>query len=92
MLEQLGELGYRALAAVEYEIRLRDVAIDRQQLSSGLSYSLSEVARFERFVERIVPALDALGVELSAIHTEAGPGLLELNIATCVARRAAIRN
>ncbi len=29
----------------------------------------------------LLPALQALGVELSAVHTEAGPGLLELNIA-----------
>jgi glutamine synthetase len=28
-----------------------------------------------------VPALDALGIELAAVHTEAGPGLLELNVA-----------
>jgi len=79
VLEQLGALGYEALAAVEYEIRLRDG--EDRPLSSGLSYSLSEVSRFEQFVQRLVPALDALEVELSAIHTEAGPGLLELNIA-----------
>lgn len=79
VLAQLDELGYAALAAVEYEIRLRDG--DDRPLSSGLSYSLSEVSRFEQYIARLVPALDALGVALSAIHTEAGPGLLELNIA-----------
>ena len=29
---------------------------------------------------RLVPALEGLGVELTAVHTEAGPGLLELNL------------
>jgi glutamine synthetase len=86
-LEQMAGQGYETLAAFEYEVRLRD-AEDRP-LSSGLSYSLGEIARFERFAARLLPALDALGVELSAIHTEAGPGLLELNIAAREGLRAA---
>jgi glutamine synthetase len=36
-----------------------------------------------------VPGLEGLGVELSAIHTEAGPGLLELNLAARVGVQAA---
>jgi glutamine synthetase len=36
-----------------------------------------------------VPALEALGVELSAVHTEAGPGLLEINLGARPALRAA---
>jgi glutamine synthetase len=87
VLGQMNELGYEVLAALEYEIRLRDA--DDRPLSSGLSYSLSEVARFERFIAMLVPALEALDVELSAIHTEAGPGLLELNIAARQGLRAA---
>jgi glutamine synthetase len=79
VLEQLAAQGYESMAAFEYEIRLRDA--DDRPLSSGISYSLGEISRFERFVSQLAPALDALGVELSAIHTEAGPGLLELNIA-----------
>jgi glutamine synthetase len=86
-LERMAAQGYETMAAFEYEVRLRD-AEDRP-LSSGLSYSLSEIARFERFVARLVPALQALGVELSAVHTEAGPGLLELNIAAREGLRAA---
>jgi glutamine synthetase len=50
---------------------------------------MGEIARFERFVAALVPALEALGVELSAVHTEAGPGLLELNIAAREGLRAA---
>lgn len=78
-LEQMAAHGYDTRAAFEYEVRLRDAA--GRPLSSGLSYSLGEISRFERFVANLVPALEALGVELSAVHTEAGPGLLELNIA-----------
>jgi glutamine synthetase len=87
VLDRLREHGYESMAAFEYEIRLRDG--EGQPLSSGLSYSLGEVARFEQFAARLVPALDALGVELSAIHTEAGPGLLELNIVARDGLRAA---
>ena len=36
-----------------------------------------------------MPALDALGVDVAGIHTEAGPGLLELNIAAGDGLRAA---
>jgi glutamine synthetase len=79
VLEQLAAQGYEAMAAFEYEVRLRDA--DGEPLSTGTSYSLGEIARFDRFAARLIPSLDRLGVELSAIHTEAGPGLLELNIA-----------
>ncbi|HEY6397178.1 MAG TPA: glutamine synthetase family protein [Solirubrobacteraceae bacterium] len=79
VLEQLAAQGYESMAAFEYEIRLRDANGD--PLSTGISYSLGEIARFDRFAARLIPALELLGVELSAIHTEAGPGLLELNIA-----------
>ena len=75
----LADLGYDTLAAFEYEIRLRDAS--GQPLSSGISYSVGEVLRFDDFVARLGPALDGLGIELGAVHTEAGPGLLELNVA-----------
>jgi glutamine synthetase len=79
VLAGVGELGYDVKAAIEYEIRIWDEG--GQPLSSGISYSLSEIARFDRFVDELVRALDGLRVELSAVHTEAGPGLLELNLA-----------
>jgi glutamine synthetase len=87
VLDDMSELGYDVLAAVEYEVRLRDPS--GRPLSSGLSYSLGEIAGFDAFVSRLGPALEALGVELSAVHTEAGPGLLELNIAAQDGMRAA---
>jgi glutamine synthetase len=86
-LERMAAQGYETRAAFEYEVRLRDA--EGSPLSSGISYSLGEIARFERFVARLVPALEALGVGLSAVHTEAGPGLFELNIAAREGLRAA---
>jgi glutamine synthetase len=78
VLDRMGGLGFEVMAAIEYEIRLWDAA--GQPLSSGISYSLTEIGRYEEFATRLVPALEGLGVELGAVHTEAGPGLLELNL------------
>ena len=52
-----------------------------QPLSGGISYSLVEIARYHEFVGRLGEAFEGLGIELTAVHTEAGPGLLELNLA-----------
>jgi glutamine synthetase len=79
VLGDVGDLGYDVMAAIEYEVRIWDEHGD--PLSSGISYSLNEVGRYDRFVDTLVDALHRLGVELSAVHTEAGPGLLELNLA-----------
>ena len=87
VLDEMGELGFEAMAALEYEIRLWDGG--GQPLSSGISYSLTEIGRYGEFVSQLVPALEALGVELSAVHTEAGPGLLELNLGPKRGLRAA---
>jgi glutamine synthetase len=87
VLDEVGELGYEVMAALEYEIRLWDAG--ERPLSSGISYSLVEIGRFEGFIRELVPALDGLGVELSAVHTEAGPGLLELNLGPRRGLRAA---
>jgi len=78
VLNEIAELGYEPMAALEYEIRLWDG--DGQPMSSGISYSLTEIGRYGEFVSRLIPALEGLGVDLSAVHTEAGPGLLELNL------------
>jgi glutamine synthetase len=78
-LEAVEELGYAVRAAFEYEVRIWDG--NGQPLSSGISYSIVEAGRYHELVSALEPALAALGVELSAVHTEAGPGLLELNLA-----------
>jgi glutamine synthetase len=87
VLGQAEEVGYDVMAALEYEVRLWDAA--GEPLSSGISYSLVEIGRYEDFITRLVPALEGLGVELAAVHTEAGPGLLELNLAAGRGLRAA---
>lgn len=79
VLEDVSGLGYEVMSAIEYEIRIWDA--EGRPTSSGISYSLNEIGRYERFLDELVRALDGLGVELSAVHTEAGPGLLELNLA-----------
>jgi glutamine synthetase len=86
-LQSMADLGYETRAAFEYEVRLSDA--HGSPLWSGLSYGFDEISRFHAFVARLGRALDALEVELAAIHTEAGPGLLELNIAACEGIRAA---
>ena len=78
-LAAMGELGYEVMAAFEYEVRLWNS--EGQPLSGGISYSLVEIARYHEFVGRLGEAFEGLGIELTAVHTEAGPGLLELNLA-----------
>ena len=79
VVQDVAGLGYDVLSAIEYEIRIWDERGD--PTSTGISYSLNEIGRYEAFLDALAPALDGLGVELSAVHTEAGPGLLELNVA-----------
>jgi glutamine synthetase len=86
-LAALLELGFEARAAFEYEVRIWDG--EGKPLSSGISYSLVEAGRYQELVTALEPALEALDVELTAIHTEAGPGLLELNLAADEALAAA---
>ena len=86
-LAQTSALGYEVMAAVEYEVRLRDA--DGGYATTGISYSAGEVAALDRFAGALRPALDDLGVELTAIHTEAAPGLVELNLAARGALEAA---
>lgn len=78
VLGDVSELGYDVMSALEYEVRIRDP--QDNPTSTGISYSLHEIGGYERLLDELVPALHGLGVELSAVHTEAGPGLLELNL------------
>jgi len=83
---QVLETGYEVLAAIEYEVRLKDAA--NLPVTTGISYSAAEVAALDSFVSALRPALDDLGVELTAVHTEAAPGLVELNLAARPALQA----
>ena len=61
------------MAAIEYEIRIWDE--QGAPLSSGISYSLNEIGRYDRFLDELVRRSGGRsGIELSAVHTEAGPG------------------
>jgi glutamine synthetase len=87
-VQQLMQVGYEGLAAVEYEVRVSDAA-SGDFASSGISYSVGEVTRLDDFAIRLRSALDALGIELLAMHTEAAPGLVELNLAARPSMQAA---
>ncbi|MGE0504122.1 MAG: glutamine synthetase family protein [Solirubrobacterales bacterium] len=78
-LAKMEGLGYEVRSAFEYEVRITDA--DGAPVSSGISYSVGEISRIESLLADLRPALDGLGVELTAVHTEAGPGLIELNLA-----------
>jgi glutamine synthetase len=78
VLDDVASLGYEVMSAIEYEIRIFDA--QGEPTSTGISYSLNEIGGYERFLAELIRALEGLGVELSAVHTEAGPGLLELNL------------
>jgi glutamine synthetase len=78
VLADAEDLGYEVMSAIEYEIRIWDA--QGSPTSSGISYSLNEIGGYDRFLDELVRAVEGLGIELSAVHTEAGPGLLELNL------------
>lgn len=86
-VEGMAALGYDVLSAVEYEIRVRDAS--GEPVSSGISYSVAEVSRLDGFLRSLRSGLEAMGIALGAVHTEAGPGLLELNLAARPAMQAA---
>lgn len=79
VLERLGAAGLVVRAAFEYEVRLRDAATG-SAVTESLSYSVTELARLDRLLDELQSACDALGIGLSAAHTEAGSGLIELNL------------
>ena len=86
-LGRMTTAGYETLAAFEYEVRLVDAT--GQPVCADLSYSVAEIAGLDGFLERLTEALGGLGVGLSAVHTEAGPGLLEINLDAREGLRAA---
>lgn len=87
VLDRLGGMGYEMLAAVEYEVRFTDA--DGRAMSNGISYHAPEMSRLRELLARLTEATEALGIELTAAHTEAGPGLIEFNLAARRGLRAA---
>lgn len=78
VLDRLASLGLRSLVAFEYEVRLR-WASDGRFVTSAQSYSAVGAERICDFVERLAQACDVLELGLIAVHTEGGPGLVEIN-------------
>ena len=77
-LAGLEKHGYEAMCAFEYELRLTDPAA--ADSGPSLSYSLTALGAHERLIAALGPALSGLGIELGAVHTEPGTGLIELNL------------
>lgn len=86
-LRELAALGYEVLSAFEYEVRLTDEA--GRPVTAGTSYSAGEIVGTAPFLELLGQGLERLGVGFAAVHTEAGPGLLEINLDARAGLRAA---
>lgn len=80
--------GLTVRAAFEYEVRIRE-AVSGAPLTPGPQYSIVDAARLFALVEGIEEACAALGFHLQAVHTEAGPGLVEFNLVAADGIRAA---
>jgi glutamine synthetase len=88
ILDQAALTDLRIKAAFEYEVRIRTGTTD-EPLTGGLSYSFVDLERVHGLVEALETACAGLRIELSAVHTEAGTGLLEINLAASLGLRAA---
>jgi glutamine synthetase len=88
--QRLADLGFDTLAAFEYEVRLSSIA-DGTPATPGRSYSIHGVERAMEFVSAFQSACAAMDLGLSAVHTEAGPGLIEINLDASSALEAADR-
>jgi glutamine synthetase len=87
-LEQLGEQGLQAMAAFEYEVRLWS-ATDGTPATGAQSYSVRGVDSVAEFAAALQEAAEVLDLDLIAIHTEGGAGLLEINTGAAPAQKAA---
>ncbi|MBB4660550.1 glutamine synthetase family protein [Conexibacter arvalis] len=80
--------GLRVCAAFEFEFRLHDVE-NGAPVTGGRSYSAGELGALAPFLDALRTATSACGLDLSALHTEAGPGLVEVNLAPAIGTAAA---
>jgi glutamine synthetase len=78
-LERLAGLGYEALSAFEFEVRVFAGSFGTPA-APGPSYGVAALAPLEEFVDEVRHACEGLGLGLAAVHTEGAPGLLELNL------------
>ncbi|MDR3238581.1 MAG: glutamine synthetase family protein [Clostridiales bacterium] len=77
VLERLGKMGYTAKVGSEIEFYLLDG--DKTPLFGGKeTYSIGKAGQFSNIVDQLQRNLEAFGIPLEAIHTEYGPGQMEL--------------
>jgi glutamine synthetase len=88
VVDRLASAGLQTLAAFEYEFRLYD-EVTGAPVTPGRSYSLNDLRGLAPFLDSLRQATDACGIVLSALHTEAGPGLVEANMAPSAGIQAA---
>lgn len=88
-IDRLEAHGLKALVAFEYELRLWVDDAGEAPATAGQSYSARGMEAVVEYAESLQEACAALGLGLTAVHTEGGAGLLELNTAPAPAAHAA---
>jgi glutamine synthetase len=77
VLERLGKTGYTAKVGSEIEFYLLDGG--KKPLFGGKeTYSIGKIGWYSEIVDEIVQNLEAFNIPVEAIHTEYGPGQMEL--------------
>jgi glutamine synthetase len=79
LLNQLEQMGYRLLSGFEYEFCLVDRAT-HQPITQGIQNFAPLGLKFdEELVYRIVQNLVEVGIDITTINSEHGPGQIEIN-------------
>jgi glutamine synthetase len=88
VLDRLQGHDLRAVAAFEYEVRLTNSETGKPA-TPAQSYSARGLEQIRDFCAALQKAAAGLDLSLSVIHTEGGPGLVELNVEAAEALDAA---
>lgn len=78
-LDRLNKLGLTACGAFEFEVRVFTSRYG-EAATDGLSYSVTALSPIKKFIDDVRAAATSLELDLSAVHTEGAPGLLEINL------------
>ena len=94
LLERFAGIGLRPCVAVEFEFYLIDSErsetggpipprspLSQRRLDGVQVYSMSEMAAFDEFVEKVTDACAAQGIPTDTVISEYGPGQMEINLA-----------
>lgn len=85
---QAAKQGLDVRAALEYEIRMKRRA-DQGFVTGGRSYDFGETLSVMSLIEALDSGCQEMGLPLTAYHTEAAPGLIEINLSAADACAAA---